>query len=203
MVERCSNTRTAFKWVSLFFIALSVASCGDDEPASVTPEKDAASSNTKAPEPVVREWYPSPRHLAPQYVPGPIPAPAPQNMQRSQPYNTIPYKQSRVMQPSYTYAQGAQQQFAGSPVPVYPAGQPQQFQTTPQYQYATRPWGEMQRRDNRDKRKQTQSAIVPEETYPYYYGTGTTTWGTPPVLPQWDGGIYGSPYPAPPWGIAW
>ena len=102
------------------------------------------------------------------------------------------------MQPSYTYSQGTQRQITGSPAPVYPSGQ-QQYQAIPQFQYATRPWGEMQRRDSRDTRKQTQTVIVPEETYPYYYGTGTTTWGTPPMLP---GGAFGTPYPAP-WGIAW
>jgi hypothetical protein len=198
MKERCSNTRTGFKWLSLFIIALTVASCGDDEPESESPEINAASSNTKAPDPVVREWYPSPRHLAPQYVPGP----APQHMQQSQPYNTIPYQQSQMRNPSYNYSQGIRQQFTGSTAPVYPPGQPQQYQTAPQFQHATRPWGEMQRRDTRDTRKQTQSAIVPEDTYSYYYGTGTTTWGTPPVLPLWDSGIYGTPYPAP-WGTTW
>ena len=200
MIERCSYTKTAFKLLALFLIPLSVASCGDDEPVPKAPKNDAASTNSKTAAPVVREWYPSPRHLGPQYIPGPVPAP--QQMHQSQPYNTIPYQQSRIMQPSPNYSQGGQQQFAGSPAPVYTGGQPQQYQATPQYQYATRPWGEMQRSDSRGTRKQTQSVIAPEEANPYYYGTGSTTWGTPPVLPFWDGGIYGTPYPAP-WGIAW
>jgi len=199
MTERCSNSRTAFKWVILLCVVLTVTSCGDDEPVSKVPAKDAESSDTKGPAPVVREWYPTPRHLAPQYVQ--VPVPAPQQMQQSQPYNTIP------SQPSYTYSQGAQQQFTGSPAPMYPAGQPQQFQTTSQFQQPTRPWGEIQPRDTRDTRKQPQSAIVPEGTYPYnygtgYYGTGTTTWGAPPVLPLGDGGVLGVPYPGT-WGTVW
>lgn len=179
----CSKLLTVTTWTVLFCIFCLVASCGDDELPTDTPA-DSAESETKAPQPIVREWYPSARRLPQQFVQ--VPAPVRQDMIHSQPYNTV-HQQQQMMQPAYIMPQQVQQVPQGAILWYQAGGQQQQVmqqpvQTVPQFQYDQRPWGVIPppvKRKQYTVPAEQQTVTVPYGTWPGY-GADVTGWGTMP-----------------------
>lgn len=199
--DSCTIFRTITTWISVACFLLLAAACGDDEPPVKT---DAEAEETARPEPVVREWYPRPKHL-PQQQSVYVLTPAQQQMPQTQPYQ----------QPAY------QQPYAGQSAPGSwsQPGQPQQIiiqqpQAMQQFGYSQRPWEtftpsvQQPRQTPQQQQPQQQQPAV---TYPYGYGygawpssgygygSGATGWGYSGMpdpgtmyIPQYGG--YGDPW---------
>jgi hypothetical protein len=175
--------------------------CGDDEPI----EPESQEKTITAPKPVVREWYPTPKHA--QQPSSMFPMQQPMTARPGTLYQPAPAQQQPqiiIVQPAYQtpYAQ-PQQQAAPWPQPAYtPQLVPQQQyvpQYQPQFQYGQRPWGEtgsygQSRTAQPAGGGQQQTFSVPYGTPQAPAGGAYPGWGTSP-----PGTFPVTPYPGSVW----
>ena len=131
-------------WILVLFLSLAGTGCSDDEPIEPEPQEKAGT----VPKPVVREWYPTPKHA--QQPSSMFPMQQPMTARPGTLYQPAPAQQQPqviIVQPAYQtpYAQ-PQQQAVPWPQPAYTPQQQYvpQYQPgyQPQFQYGQRPWGE-------------------------------------------------------------
>jgi hypothetical protein len=188
-------THTATIWILLSCLLLAVSGCSDEEPVEPVKQKRVK----KAPEPVVREWYPTPKHMQ-QHTLQPM-------QQRTTAQPGVQYQQAQqpqviIVQPAYQpqFAQPQQQPATPWQQPAYSQQVVPQPQYAPQYQtppqYGQRPWGET-------------GSYGQSWTGQPAGGGQQQTFGTPygappaPVYPGWGvsppGTFPGNPYPGSIW----
>jgi hypothetical protein len=188
-------THTATIWILLSCLLLAVSGCSDEEPVEPVKQKRVK----KAPEPVVREWYPTPKHTQQHAL---QPMQQPRTTQPGIQYQPAPQPQVIIVQPAYQpqFAQPGQQPATSWQQPAYPQQVVPQPQYVPQYQappqYSQRPWGET---GSYGQSWTGQPASGGQQQ------TFGTPYGAPPasVYPGWGvsppGTFPGNPYPGSIW----
>lgn len=188
-------------WILVLFLSLAGTGCSDDEPIEPEPQEKAGT----VPKPVVREWYPTPKHA--QQPSSMFPMQQPMTARPGTLYQPAPAQQQPqviIVQPAYQtpYAQ-PQQQAVPWPQPAYTPQQQYvpQYQPgyQPQFQYGQRPWGEtgsygQSRTAQPASGGQQQTFGVPYGTPQVPAGGAYPGWGVSP-----PGTIPANPYPGSVW----